>query len=109
MLCGTVLCWQSEHARALCGRCRIYVVFIISQIMSPILPVALSVGQMHAMNRLRVRVHAPVKHSRMPGSMYIILELLCSAAQKNNIFCLNPKRIAICGKIRIQLFDKTGM
>ena len=37
---------------------RIYIVFIISQIMSPILPVALSVGQMHAMERLRVRVRA---------------------------------------------------
>lgn len=28
--------------------------------------------------------------------------------QSRGIFCLNPKRIAISGKIRLFLFDKTG-
>ena len=28
--------------------------------------------------------------------------------QKNGINCLNPKRIAISGKIRVFCFDKTG-
>ena len=45
--------------------------FIISQILSPILPVALNVGQMNAMERLR----------------------------KKGVNCLNAKRIAISGKV----------
>ena len=44
--------------------------FIISQILSPILPVALNVGQMNAMERLK----------------------------KKGVNCLNAKRIAISGK-----------
>lgn len=52
--------------------CRVYMVFIISQILSPILPVALNVGQMNAMERLK----------------------------KKGINCLNAKRIAISGKVR---------
>ena len=55
-------------------------VFIISQILSPILPVALNVGQMNAANRLK----------------------------QKGISCLNAKRISISGKIRCFCFDKTG-
>lgn len=32
--------------------------------------------------------------------------LMCT--QGRGIFCLNPKRIAVSGKIRAFLFDKTG-
>ncbi|KAG0585432.1 hypothetical protein KC19_2G011200 [Ceratodon purpureus] len=58
----------------------IYCMAILNQIISPLLPVALEVGQLHAVERLKVR----------------------------GIFCLNPKRIAIAGKIRVFCFDKTG-
>ncbi|XP_024527352.1 probable cation-transporting ATPase 13A4 [Selaginella moellendorffii] len=58
----------------------IYCMFIINQIMSPLLPVALEVGQIHALESLK----------------------------KRGVFCLNPKRIAIAGKIRVFCFDKTG-
>eukprot|EP00884_Botryococcus_braunii_P008422 jgi/Botrbrau1/17581/Bobra.0166s0023.1 len=58
----------------------IYMVFIVSQILSPMLPVALTMGFMNAMQRLKER----------------------------GINCLNPKRIAISGKIRVFCFDKTG-
>ena len=51
--------------------CRIYMTFIISQILSPVLPVALNVGQMNAMERLK----------------------------KRGVNCLNAKRIAISGKV----------
>eukprot|EP00249_Psilotum_nudum_P025155 c29394_g1_i2 orf=541-4356(-) len=57
-----------------------YCMAIINQIMSPLLPVALEVGQLHAVERLK----------------------------KRGIYCLNPKRIAIVGKIRVFCFDKTG-
>ena len=29
-------------------------------------------------------------------------------ASANDIFCVNPKRIGICGKVRVCCFDKTG-
>nr|PNR41660.1 hypothetical protein PHYPA_019065 [Physcomitrium patens] len=58
----------------------IYCMAILNQIMSPLLPVALEVGQLHAVERLKAR----------------------------GIYCLNPKRIAIAGKIRVFCFDKTG-
>lgn len=48
--------------------------------MSPLLPVALEVGQLQSVERLK----------------------------KRGIYCLNPKRIAIAGKIRVFCFDKTG-
>lgn len=57
-----------------------YCMAIVNQIMSPLLPVALEVGQLHAVKRLKER----------------------------GIFCINPKRIAIAGKIRVFCFDKTG-
>jgi magnesium-transporting ATPase (P-type) len=58
----------------------VYGVFTISQILSPLLPVALVVGQVQSAQRL----------------------------QKLGVFCLNPKRIAISGKVRCFCFDKTG-
>ena len=57
-----------------------YAIFTVSQIMSPLLPVALIAGQVQATVRL---------------------------ADKG-VFCINPARIAIAGKIRVYCFDKTG-
>ena len=57
-----------------------YGMFTVSQVLSPLLPVSLQVGQTMSSRRLR----------------------------KSGIFCLNPKRIAICGKVRVACFDKTG-
>ncbi|BBN19120.1 hypothetical protein MPTK1_8g08050 [Marchantia polymorpha subsp. ruderalis] len=53
---------------------------LFSQTVSPLLPVALEVGQLHSVERLK----------------------------KLGVHCLNPKRIAIAGKIRVFCFDKTG-
>lgn len=55
-------------------------VFTISQVFSPLLPVALIAGQVLASVRLK----------------------------NKGIFCINPARIAIAGKIRVFCFDKTG-
>lgn len=58
----------------------VYGIFTLSQILSPLLPIALVAGQNMASQRL-------------------------SALGVN---CINPKRIAISGKIRVFCFDKTG-
>jgi len=58
----------------------VYGIFTVSQILSPLLPVAMVVGQNMAAARL----------------------------QKVGVYCVNPKRIAISGKIRVFCFDKTG-
>ena len=52
----------------------------ISQILNPLLPVALVAGQSVAARRLAA----------------------------SGVFCVDPKRIAICGKIKVAAFDKTG-
>lgn len=57
-----------------------YCMAIVNQIMSPLLPVALEIGQLQSVKRLK----------------------------KRGIFSLNPNRIAIAGKIRVFCFDKTG-
>eukprot|EP00756_Hemistasia_phaeocysticola_P066067 Hpha_TRINITY_DN8978_c0_g1::TRINITY_DN8978_c0_g1_i4::g.80776::m.80776/K14951/ATP13A3_4_5; cation-transporting P-type ATPase 13A3/4/5 len=57
-----------------------YGVFTFSQTLSPLLPVALVVGQVNASRRLN----------------------------KEGVFCINPARIAISGKVRVFCFDKTG-
>ncbi|KAJ3396598.1 hypothetical protein HDU92_002546 [Lobulomyces angularis] len=57
-----------------------YGIFIISEIMSPLIPAALVVGQTVAASRLRSK----------------------------NIFCINLSRIIVSGKVRIFCFDKTG-
>ena len=58
----------------------VYGMFTISQVFSPLLPVALKVGQVRSQKRL----------------------------QENGIFCTSPRRIAICGKVNVFCFDKTG-
>ncbi|KAJ2000403.1 hypothetical protein GGI04_004165, partial [Coemansia thaxteri] len=57
-----------------------YGVFVISQIMSPLLPAALVVGQSVAADRLR----------------------------RQNIYCVDLPRIMMAGKVRVFCFDKTG-
>jgi len=57
-----------------------YGFFTVSQVLSPLLPVSLQVGQTMSARRLI----------------------------KQGVFCVNPKRIAICGKVRVACFDKTG-
>lgn len=57
-----------------------YGMFTASQIFSPLLPVALKVGQIRSSERLN----------------------------KKGVFCVNPRRIAISGKVNIFCFDKTG-
>jgi cation-transporting ATPase 13A3/4/5 len=55
-------------------------VFTVSQLLSPLLPLALVVGEVAASKRL--------------------LDM--------SVFCINSKRIAISGKVRVCAFDKTG-
>lgn len=57
-----------------------YGMFTVSQIFSPLLPVALKVGQIRSSHRLSAK----------------------------RIFCVNPRRIAISGKVTVFCFDKTG-
>ncbi|TDH67821.1 hypothetical protein CCR75_006788 [Bremia lactucae] len=58
----------------------VYGMFMFSAVLNPLLPVVMTVGQVNAAKRL----------------------------QKSNIFCLNPHRITLCGKVRVFCFDKTG-
>ncbi|KAE8999169.1 putative cation-transporting ATPase 13A3 [Phytophthora rubi] len=57
-----------------------YCIFMISAVVSPLLPVVITVGQVKAGERL----------------------------QKTGVFSLNVKRITLCGKVRVFCFDKTG-
>ncbi|CAH0519300.1 unnamed protein product [Peronospora belbahrii] len=57
-----------------------YAVFVLSCVISPLLPVVITVGQVNASQRL----------------------------EKQGIFSLNVQRITLCGKVRIFCFDKTG-
>lgn len=57
-----------------------YCIFIISVVVSPLLPVVITVGQVNASKRL----------------------------EKLGVFCLNTQRLTLCGKIRVFCFDKTG-
>ncbi|RLN38432.1 hypothetical protein BBJ28_00002064 [Nothophytophthora sp. Chile5] len=57
-----------------------YCIFLISAVVSPLLPVVTTVGQVNAATRL----------------------------QKSGIFSLNVQRITLCGKVRVFCFDKTG-
>ncbi|KAG6972830.1 hypothetical protein JG688_00003797 [Phytophthora aleatoria] len=57
-----------------------YCIFMISAVVSPLLPVVITVGQVNAATRL----------------------------QRKRIFSLNVKRITLCGKVRVFCFDKTG-
>ena len=53
---------------------------IITIAVPPALPAALTVGTVYALNRLR----------------------------KQQIFCISPQRVNLCGKIKLVCFDKTG-
>ncbi|KAJ8732100.1 hypothetical protein PYW08_014830 [Mythimna loreyi] len=53
---------------------------IITIVVPPALPAAMTAGIVHSQNRL----------------------------SKNKIFCVSPPRIVICGKIQVMCFDKTG-
>ncbi|KAJ2877749.1 hypothetical protein H4R27_006089, partial [Coemansia aciculifera] len=57
-----------------------YGVFALSQLVSPLLPAAMVIGQSIAAGRLR----------------------------RKQIFCIDPQRIMIAGKVQIFCFDKTG-
>ena len=58
----------------------LYACHTCTQIVSPLIPALLVVGQTAASGRLRLR----------------------------QIFCINPKRITVAGKVRLMCFDKTG-
>ncbi|RLN20395.1 hypothetical protein BBI17_009970, partial [Phytophthora kernoviae] len=57
-----------------------YAIFVLSSVISPLLPVVITVGQVNASQRL----------------------------EKQGVFSLNVQRITLCGKVRIFCFDKTG-
>lgn len=65
----------SNHLRAF-----VYGIFMISAVLSPLIPVVFTVGQANAAKRL----------------------------QRRGVFCLDPQRIALGGKVRVFAFDKTG-
>ncbi|KAE9088465.1 putative cation-transporting ATPase [Phytophthora fragariae] len=58
----------------------VYGMFMFSAVLNPLLPVVMTIGQVNAAKRL----------------------------QKQDVFCLNPQRITLCGKVRVFCFDKTG-
>uniref|UniRef100_K3X7V9 Cation-transporting P-type ATPase N-terminal domain-containing protein n=1 Tax=Globisporangium ultimum (strain ATCC 200006 / CBS 805.95 / DAOM BR144) TaxID=431595 RepID=K3X7V9_GLOUD len=58
----------------------VYGMFMFSAVLNPLLPVVITIGQVNAAKRL----------------------------QKQDVFCLNPQRITLCGKVRVFCFDKTG-
>lgn len=57
-----------------------YFILFMSCLLSPVLPVMLTIGQVNASKRL----------------------------EKRDVFCLDPKRIVLSGKVRTFCFDKTG-
>ncbi|GLE00553.1 hypothetical protein PINS_up009310 [Pythium insidiosum] len=58
----------------------IYGLFMFSAVLNPLLPVVITIGQVNAAKRLKLQ----------------------------SIFCLNPNRITLAGKVRVFCFDKTG-
>lgn len=58
----------------------VYGTFMLSAVVNPLIPVVVTIGQVNGTKRL----------------------------QKRGVFCLNPERIALCGKVRVFAFDKTG-
>lgn len=61
-------------------RAFVYGIFMISAVLNPLIPVVFTVGQANAAKRL----------------------------QRRGIFCLDPQRVALGGKVRVFAFDKTG-
>lgn len=57
-----------------------YAIFTMSQVLTPLLPLSLKVGQIRASTRIK----------------------------SHKINCIDPGRIAIAGKVRVFCFDKTG-
>lgn len=53
---------------------------IVTIVVPPALPAAMTVGTLNAQGRLR----------------------------RKNIFCISPQRINFCGKLKLICFDKTG-
>jgi P-type E1-E2 ATPase len=53
---------------------------LITIVIPPALPAAMSIGTSFAINRLK----------------------------KGNVFCISPPRVNICGKLNVMVFDKTG-
>lgn len=53
---------------------------IITTIVPPSLPAAITIGTVYAVNRLK----------------------------KNKIYCISPQRVNLCGKVKLVCFDKTG-
>jgi P-type E1-E2 ATPase len=53
---------------------------IITTVVPPSLPTAITVGTIYALNRLK----------------------------KNKIYCISPQRVNLCGKVKLVCFDKTG-
>ncbi|KAJ0389973.1 hypothetical protein P43SY_011227 [Pythium insidiosum] len=58
----------------------VYGMFMLSAVLSPLIPVVITVGQVNASRRL----------------------------QERGVFCLNPQRVPLSGKVRVFAFDKTG-
>ncbi|DAZ96102.1 TPA: hypothetical protein N0F65_000650 [Lagenidium giganteum] len=58
----------------------VYGTFMFSAVLNPLLPVVITIGQVNAAKRL----------------------------QKQEVFCLNPQRVTLSGKVRVFCFDKTG-
>jgi predicted P-type ATPase len=58
----------------------VYGMFMFSAVLNPLLPVVITIGQVNAARRLI----------------------------RKSIFCLNPHRITLAGKVRVFCFDKTG-
>lgn len=58
----------------------VYGMYMMSAVVNPLIPVVVTLGQVNGTRRL----------------------------QQRGIFCLNPERIALCGKVRVFAFDKTG-
>lgn len=58
----------------------VYGMFMLSAVLSPLIPVVLTVGNVNASKRLQAR----------------------------GIFCLNATRVSLSGKVRVFAFDKTG-
>lgn len=112
----------------------VYCTAILSQTVSPLLPVALEVGQVHAVDRLKVSAFKmphfsfhitfgaltiqfchvrntfqwTLVHNQDTVHLWVWSGQWNCLKQRVGIHCLNPKRIAIAGKIRVFLFDKTG-
>ncbi len=53
---------------------------IVTVVVPPALPAAMTVGTVYAQSRLK----------------------------KKDIFCISPQRINVCGKVKLVCFDKTG-